>query len=74
MLYGGPLASGVALAMSRADSSDLEVAAAFFLGLLFGFLSLRWLDANGKLGTSEPSLERLVERGSDVVTLVEPAH
>ena len=74
MLYGGPLASGVALAMSRADSSDLEVAAAFFLGLLFGFLSLRWLDANGKLGTSEPSLERLVERGSDLVTLVEPAH
>ena len=60
--------------MSQADSSDLEVATAFFLGLMVGFFSLRWLDANGKLGTTEPSLERIVESGTDSVTLVQPAH
>ena len=74
LLYGGPLALGVAFAMSQANSSDLHVAAAFFLGLMVGFVSLRWLDANGKLGATEPSLERLLESDSDPVTLVEPAH
>ncbi len=74
LLYGGPLALGVASAMSQADSSDLQVATAFFSGLIVGFLSLRWLDANGKLGMTEPSLQRLLESGSDPVTLVEPAH
>ena len=74
MLYGGPLALGVAFAMSQADGSDLQVATAFFLGLMVGFFSLRWLDAIGKLGATEPLLQRLLESGSDPVTLVEPAH
>ena len=73
-MYGGPLALGVAFAMSQANGSDLHVAVAFFLGLMVGFVSLRWLDANGKLGATEPSLERLLESDSDPVTLVEPAH
>ena len=73
LLYMGPLGLGVALAMSQADSGDVRVAVAFFLGLMVGFLSLRWLDAHGRLGTTEPSLERLLESSIDPVMVVEPA-
>ena len=73
VLYGGPLVLGVALSLAQGNGSDLQVAAAFFLGLMFGFLSLRWLDANGKLGATEPSLQRLLQSGSETVTIVEPA-
>lgn len=73
LLYGGPLGLGVALAMSQADSGDLRVAIAFFLGLTVGFFSLHWLDAYGRLGTAEPSLERLLESSIDPVMVVEPA-
>ena len=74
LLYGAPLALGVFFALSQADSGDLQVATAFFLGLMVGFFSLRWLDVTGRLGATEPSLERLLETSSDPVTLVEPAH
>lgn len=73
LLYGGPLGLGVVFAALQTNDSDLHVAVAFFLGLTVGFLFLRWLDASGKLGTTEPSLERVLESSSDLVTLVEPA-
>lgn len=73
LLYGGPLGLGALFALSQAEKSDLQVAVAFFFGLMAGFFTLRWLDARGKLGTTEPSLERLLEPNSDSVTLVEPA-
>ena len=70
-LYGGPLGLGVVLAMSQAEKSDLFVATAFFFGLVIGFLSLRWMDARGLLGTTEPRLERLLESGAEPVMVVQ---
>jgi len=72
MLYGGPLALGLAFAMSQADSSDLFVAGAFFVGLAVGFMSLRWIDSRGLLGNTEPVLERLVETTVQPVMVVDP--
>ena len=72
-LYGGPLALGLALAMSQADRSDLYVAGAFFVGLAVGFICLRWMDARGLLGNTEPVLERLVETAVQPVMVVDPA-
>ena len=71
-LYGGPLALGLAFAMSQADSSDLFVAGAFFVGLAVGFMSLRWIDSRGLLGNTEPVLERLVETAVQPVMVVDP--
>ena len=71
-LYGGPLALGLAFAMSQADSSDLFVAGAFFVGLAVGFMSLRWIDSHGLLGNTEPVLERLVETTVQPVMVVDP--
>ena len=71
-LYGGPLALGLAFAMSQADSSDLFVAGAFFVGLAVGFMSLRWIDSRGLLGNTEPVLERLVETTVQPVMVVDP--
>ena len=72
MLYGGPLALGLAFAMSQDDSSDLFVAGAFFVGLAVGFMSLRWIDSRGLLGNTEPVLERLVETTVQPVMVVDP--
>ena len=71
LLYGGPLALGVTLALSQADKGDLVVAAAFFAGLAAGFFGLRWLDARGMLGATEPVLERLLETSTEAVRVVE---
>lgn len=71
-LYGGPLALGLAFAMSQADNSDLFVAGAFFVGLAVGFICLRWMDARGLLGNTEPVLERLVETAVQPVMVVDP--
>jgi positive regulator of sigma E activity len=71
-LYGGPLALGLAFAMSQANNSDLCVAGAFFAGLAVGFISLRWMDARGLLGSTEPVLERLVETTLQPVMVVDP--
>lgn len=71
LLYGGPLGLGVALALSQAEKGDLFVATMFFVGLAAGFLFLRWLDARGMLGTTEPVLERLLETSTEPVTVVE---
>ena len=71
-LYGGPLALGLGFAMSQANNSDLYVAGAFFAGLAAGFISLRWMDARGLLGSTEPVLERLVETTLQPVMVVDP--
>ena len=71
-MYGGPLALGLAFAMAQADNSDLFVAGAFFVGLAVGFICLRWMDARGLLGNTEPVLERLVETAVQPVMVVDP--
>jgi hypothetical protein len=58
--------------MSQANNSDLYVAGAFFAGLAVGFISLRWMDARGLLGSTEPLLERLVETAVQPVMVVDP--
>ena len=60
MLYGLPLASGVALALLIGAESDALAAVGFFVGLLGAFAGLRWMSSRSLFFAVEPQLERIV--------------
>ena len=66
MLYGVPLATGIAVALVVGNDSDIRAAAGFFAGLLGAFGVLRWMSVHSLFGAVEPQLERIVEPSSDV--------
>ncbi len=66
MLYGAPLAAGIAVALVVGNDSDIRAAAGFFAGLLGAFGVLRWMSVHSLFGAVEPQLERIVEPSSDV--------
>ena len=70
-LYGVPLALGTVFAFAQVGYSDVAVAVAFFVGLVVGFLILRWADKNGVLGAVEPLLERRLEPSSEPIVVVD---
>jgi len=61
LLYGLPLAAGVALALLVGADSDVRAAMGFFVGLLGAFAGLRWMTSRSLFGAVEPQLERIVE-------------
>lgn len=69
MLYGAPLATGIAVALVVGNDSDIRAAAGFFAGLLGAFGVLRWMSVRSLFGAVEPQLERIVESSSDVAVV-----
>ena len=65
MLYGVPLASGIALALLIGAESDALTAMGFFVGLAAAFAGLRWMSSRSLFGAVEPQLERIVGPAAD---------